>query len=263
MSARTSASPQVIGALARFDGRKLATSGWVLVGLGIAALGTAAFVSVVFTDASATWEDDVWTAHVGFMLLAVFTMVAVNWAALRDHREHTTEQYESLPADKATRIVAMLGAAALLALGSTLLLGAVAWFASTQLDVPALTIVHVLHNGALVLMLSSLGLALAAWIPNPFLAPVAAFAFYLIHPGESVATWHAIWPMATLLSAGLAIWHIAYLVGLTLMLAALAQARWRARASQAIALLAGSAIVAVALTVIISRVCPTAGSCLL
>lgn len=255
---------QDVAALARFDGRKLTVSPWFLSGLGIAALGTAAFVGVALTDDAATWDDDGWTVYVGFVMLAILTMIAVNNAALRDHREHTVEQHESLPVGATTRITGLLGATAWPAMVSTLLLGAVASFAAVELGVSAVAIIHVLQNGALVMMLGALGLALAAWMPNSFVAPVAAFVLFAVHPGETPPVWLvAIWPFAAPPSSGLAGWHIVYLLGLTVVLTATAQAKWSRGRPQLIAFIAGSVLVATSLAIILTQACPDGAPCLL
>jgi hypothetical protein len=254
---------QVMVALARVDGRHLLVSPLFLVGLGIAILGTAVFVQGMLTDTSITWDNDAWTIGAGFLLAGVFAMLAVNRAALRDHREHTGEQHGSLPTSPTLRLAGMFGSILWPAIASTVLLGVAVWFASTRVDVPAITIMHVLHNAALFLMLGSAGLALAAWIPNGFIAPVVAFGMYVIHPGEVPAAWHVIWPFATLGTVELVAWHIAYLLGLALLLAAMAARRWDRGRTELLVLLGSAAAVAVSLTVLIIGACPSSGLCLL
>jgi MFS family permease len=250
-------------ALARVDGRHLLKSPLFLVGLGVALLGTAVFVLGVLTDDATTWSNDAWTISVGFLLAAVFAMLAVNRASLRDHREHTGEQHGSLPTNQTLRLAGMFGAVLWPAIVSTLLLGVVVVFASTQVVVPVITIVHVLHNAALFLMLGAVGLALAAWVPSSFAAPVVAFALYFIHPGETPAAWQVIWPFATLGTAELAMWHIVYLLGLALLLLATAATRWERGRGQTIVFLGSAATVAASLTVLVIGVCSQAGPCLL
>jgi hypothetical protein len=250
-------------ALARVDGKHLLKSPLFLAGLGAAMLGTAVFVRETLTDEATTWSNDAWTIGAGFILAAVFAMLAVNRASLRDHREHTGEQHGSLPTNQTLRLAGMFGAVLWPAIVSTLLLGVVVEFASTQVDVPAITIVHVLHNAAVFLMLGSAGLTLAAWIPSSFAAPVVAFALYFIHPGETPAAWHVIWPFASLSTVELATWHIVYLLGLALLLFATAATRWERGRAQAIVFLGSAATVAASLTVLVIGACPQAGRCLL
>jgi hypothetical protein len=254
---------QVTLALARVDGRHLLKSPLFLAGLGVALLGTAVFVIGMLADDATTWSNDAWTIGAGFILAAVFAMLAVNRASLRDHREHTGEQHGSLPTNQTLRLAGMFGAVLWPAIVSTLLLGVVVVFASTQVDVPAITIVHVLHNAALFLMLGSTGLAIAAWIPSSFAAPVVAFALYFIHPGEIPAAWQVIWPFARLGTIESAMWHIVYLLGLALLLLATAATRWERGRGQAIVFLGSAATVAASLTVLTIRVCSQAGPCLL
>jgi hypothetical protein len=250
-------------ALARVDGRHLLKSPLFLAGQGVALLGTAVFVQGTLTGDATTWSNDAWTIGAGFILAAVFAMLAVNRAALRDHRERTGEQHGSLPTSQTLRLAGMFGALFWPAIASTLLLGAVVWFASTEVDVPAITIMHVLHNAALFVMLGSAGLALAAWIPSSFAAPVVAFALYVIHPGETPAAWHVIWPFATLGTVEMVAWHIVYLIGLALLLTAAAATRWDRGRAELLVLVGAAATVAVSLTVLNIGACPPSGPCLL
>ena len=262
-SISTGAAREVTVALARVDGKHLLVSPLFLAGLGVAMLGTAVFVQETLTDDATTWSNDAWTIGAGFFLAAVFAMLAVNRASLRDHRERTVEQHGSLPTKQTLRVAGMFGAVLWPAVVSTMLLGAVVVFASTRVDVPAITIVHVLHNTALFLMLGSIGLALAAWAPSGFVAPVVAFALYLIHPGETPAAWHVIWPFATMETVELAAWHIVYLLGLALLLVGTAATRWERGRAQAILLLISAVTVAASSTVLIIGACPHSGPCLL
>jgi hypothetical protein len=250
--------------LSRVDGRRLVTSPWFLVGFCLALLGSITFARVVITDSRSTWDDDGWTIGAGFILWAIFTMVAVNRAALRDHREHTGEQHDALPVGAGTRAVGMVGATLWPATFSTVLLALVAGFAATKTDIPSITVVQVVHNGALVMMLGALGVAFAAWIPSSFVGPVAAFGFYLVHPGEVAASWHAIWPFATLRTATLGIWHTVYLIALAAVLTVVAATRRNPRRANLVALIAAATVAAVAVTVVVNGVCPSpAGPCLL
>ncbi len=252
----------VVQSLAGFDGKKLIMSTWFLAGCGIAALGSGVFVSAAIGDDSASWAQDGWTAHVGFLLLAIFSMLAVNTAGLRDRRSRTADQHEALPVNGATRFAGLLGATAWPAVVSTSLLAVVIAFAAVKFGVPiGRTAVQLIHNGMLVMMLGALGLALAAWLPNTFVAPVVAFALYTIHPGEAPAAWHAIWPFADIGITGLAVWHVLYLAGLTLVLATISQMRWGARRSQVTSMLVGCLVVAISLSVIIGQVCPSGQVC--
>lgn len=265
MNAREVAPPSAwftIRELARSDGRKLAVNRWFLAGLGIAAIGTATFVAAV-RGGAATWSDDVWTLDAGFLLFAILSMVAVNHAALRDHRENTRDQHNTLPVGAGTRTLGLLTAVTWPAAISTVLLAFVVVVAAVLLEVPATATVYVIHNAVLVMMLGALGVALATAIQNSFVAPVVAFASYLIHPGEQPSSWHVIWPFASLDSVSLATWHVVYLIGLALLLGTLAV--WRAGSRRPVIIVSVVACVAIAasLAVMLSQVCPSPGRCLL
>jgi hypothetical protein len=110
-------------------------------------------------------------------------------------------------------------------------------------------------------MMGTLGVAMGAWVRTAFACPVVAFAFYLIHPGESPAAWHALWPFASPASTPLQGVHILYLLGLTAVLLAAAQSRWGLRRDQLTVLVAGSAVTVVSAAVLLAQVCPEPGLC--
>lgn len=253
----------VVTALAVAEGRHLLASRMFWSGLLIALLGTGVFIRSALAEESPTWDDDAWTMGVGFFLAAIFVMVAVNRAALRDRREHVVEQLNALPAPRSARVAGLFAGALWPAAVTSVLVAGGVLFAATSLEVPAVSAFFVVHNAVLVLMLGAVGLVLATWMPSPFVAPVVAFALFLIAPGETPAAWHVIWPFATLETWGLIAWHIGYLLALALLFAAIASGRpdWR-RGQTIVALMSGVAVV-IALTVLISGVCPPRGPCLL
>jgi hypothetical protein len=251
----------LVRALARADGPKLTFHPWFLAGVAVALLGSGMFVNMALAGGSVAWNDDAWTVHAGFLLLAVFAMVACNAAALRDHREHTLEQHRALPASGPVRVTGLAGAVLWPATASMALLGSVSTIATVGLGVPGGTAGYVVHHGVLVVMMGTLGVALGVWVRNAFACPVVAFAFYLIHPGESPAAWHALWPFASLTSAPLQSVHILYLLGLTLVLLAVAQSRWGARREQVAVLVTGCAVTVASAVVLLAQVCPEPGQC--
>jgi hypothetical protein len=264
MTASVGAAPApgaTISALGRFDGRKLATSGLFMVGLGMAVLGVAVFAQALFTGDQATWDDDAWTVGAGFLLWAIFTMLAVNRAALRDQREHTGEQHETLPVGTETRAVGMVVATLWPSAITVVFLGIVVAGAATRIAVPGMAIIHVVHTGALVMMLGALGVALAVWVRSTFVGPVVAFAFYLVHPGEAAASWHAIWPLASPSTPWLAGWHMVYLLALAAVFTIVAAARPGVRRRHTVAILIASATAISALTLVINGACPSIGPC--
>jgi hypothetical protein len=251
----------LVRALARADGRRLLVSMWFAVGIAVALLGSGLFAKSAMTDGTVTWDDDAWTVHAGFLLLAVFVMVAANAAVLRDRREALVEQLSALPTDGSSRATAMTAAMLWPAAVSTALLAAVAAFATVRLDLPMRTVPFVLHNATLVVLLGTLGVALGVWVGTPFAAPLLALGLYLVHPGQTPAAWQALWPFASPGSAPLETWHAGYLVGVTLLLVAVAQLRWRRYRRAGWLLAAGGVLTVTSVWVLLTQVCPAAGTC--
>jgi hypothetical protein len=249
----------LVRALARADGRKLLVSVWFAVGVAVAALGSGLFARTALTKGTVTWHDDAWTVHAGFLLLAVFAMVAANAAVLRDRREAMVEQMSALPTDGSLRVTGVTAAMLWPAVVSTALLGAVAAFAAARMDLPMHTVPYVLHNATLVVLLGSVGVALGVWVGTPFAAPVLALCLYLVHPGESPAAWQVLWPFASPASAWLEAWHAAYLVGVTLLLLAISQLRWGQCRRHWWLLVAGGVLTVTAVWVLLMQVCPVGG----
>ncbi len=121
-------------ALANLGGRKLIRHPVYLAGLGFAAVGTAMFVKTVFRSSSIVWNEDGWTVQVGFLLLAILTMVATNLAALRDRRAETVEQHDSLPVARSARTGGLLVGVLWPAVLSAVALGVVLVYAATVTD---------------------------------------------------------------------------------------------------------------------------------
>jgi len=251
----------LVRALARVDGRRLLVSTWFAVGIAVAVLGSGLFATSAITDGTVTWDDDGWTVHAGFLLLAVFVMVAANAAALRDRREAIVEQMSALPTDGSSRVTGMTAALLWPAAVSTTLLGAVVAFAAVRVGLPMRTLPFVLHNAALVVLLGTLGVSLGVWVGTPFAAPLLALGLYLVHPGQTPAAWQALWPFASPGSAALESWHAAYLVGVLLLLEAAAQLRWRRYLRAGRLLLTGGALTVTSAWVLLTHVCPAVGTC--
>lgn len=250
-------------AVAVQEGRRLLVSPVILIGLAFVAMGSAMFLSALFADRPGTWIDDGWTLHIGLFVMGLFVMVATNRAALRDRREHTVEQHTPLPVSPAARTSGLLLAAVGPALLGGVLMVASIIVAGTRLAVPALEPILSVQRIVVLVMFGALGVALAAWAPNPFFAPLVAFALFAASPPEVPEPWHVIFPHTVLETAYLSIWHIAFLLGLTGLFAALAVARtsrWRPSVS---AIGASLLVVVVSLTVLMSQVCPTGRPCLL
>jgi hypothetical protein len=255
-------SRRVMMALANFNGRKLLVSWGLIAAFGMALFGTALFVAAGVTKEDVSFVDDGWTVAVGFYMFAIFTMVATNHAALRDRREGTSEQNQSLPADSRVRVGGVVLATAWPFAVATVLLGFITAATAVWLVVPnGVQLMAVIQTGVFVATLGTLGVALATWIPNAFVAPVVAFALFIVQTPEVPASWHVIHPIAHLSSVYLAGWHTIYLLGLTAIFAGIALARSGARRSVVAALLVGSAAVGVSVAVMITQVC-VGSSCL-
>ncbi|MGH8948989.1 MAG: hypothetical protein ACRDXF_09030 [Acidimicrobiia bacterium] len=249
-------SRRVMMALANFNGRKLLVSWGLIASYGMALLGTGMFVAAALTQDNVSFVDDGWTVAVGFYIFAMFTMVATNHAALRDRREGTSEQHESLPADSSVRAGGVVLATAWPLAVAAVLLGVVAAATAVWLVVPSgVQLVALIQTVVFVATLGTLGVALAAWVPNSFVAPVVAFALFIVQTPEPPASWHVIFPLAHLGSVYLAAWHTIYLIGLTLVFAGIALARSGIRRPVVACLLVGSAAVGISLAVMITQVC--------
>ncbi len=253
----TPATPnQTMAQLMQFEGRKLLTSPLFLIGLALPALGSLVFFLQALNDPSATWVVDGWTIFVGFVLAAIFTMVAVNRAALRDDREHAREQHDALPVGAETRMLAMVSATLWPATVLVVLLGGVTGFAATQVEIVwPITVLRILQIGALVLLYGALGVAGAVWLRNAFMIPMIGIAFYFMHPSDEIlASWHAIWPFATPGTPVMAGWHLVYLFGLTLAFTVAAVARTGRGRAVVIAAIAAMTMIGASLTVLLN--CP-------
>jgi ABC-2 family transporter len=251
--------PRPVRTLAWLEGVRLLRHPAFLSGLAIASLGIASFVRSAVTDPTSTWHEDGWPAAVGFLLLAIFSMVAANLAALRDRRSGTVDQHTSLPVDRSAVISAQIVATSIPAVVAALLLGAVVVYAASREQLPGLEVVHVLEFAALFVMLGTLGIALATWLPNPFVTPVLAWGLFLLQPGAR--SWHVVLPLSFTTSVGLTAWHLVELLGLTLVFAALALRKWTDRGSVLVAGAAGGVITVVATLVMIPGACPSIGPC--
>ena len=255
-------SRRVMMALANFNGRKLLVSWGLIAAYVMALLGTGLFIAAGVMKDDVSFVDDGWTVAVGFYIFALFTMVATNHASLRDRREGTSEQHQSLSADSRIRAGGVVLATAWPFVVATGLLGVIIAGTAVWLVAPSgVQLMAVIQTGIFVATLGTLGVALATWVPNPFVAPVVAFVIFLFQTPEVPASWHVIFPLAHLGSFPLAVWHTIYLLGLTAIFAGIALARSGARRSVVAALLVGSAAVGVSVAVMITQVC-VGSSCL-
>ena len=264
MSAATPApaSWRNVATLANVDGRRLIRHPLFIVGASIAVLGIVKFVRAAHSDHRITWDDDAWTVSAGFVLLAMFTMIATNLAALRDRREHTIEQHATLPVPSPQRTGGLLAATVLPATIAVVLLAAVVTYGATQVHLTAADRVHVVAHVVIVVMLGVFGVTLALWVPSPFVAPVAAWAVVFLTPSEPSHAWQVLAPLTGMRDAGLAAWHVAYQVGLTALFATIAIARTSSRRTTLLGTMAALMLVVPSATVLLTRACPAGSRCL-
>jgi hypothetical protein len=249
-------------ALAAIQGRKLVRHPIHLAGLGLALLGSASFVMAAVRHPTVSWEADGWTVFVGVALLGLLTLVGTNNAALRDRREHTVEQHVALPMVQGTRTGGLLLATLWPAAVGAMVLAATTGYAATVTGVEAVDLVRVAALVLVVAMFGTLGIAIARWVPNAFVAPLVAWGFVFWAPPEHPASWHVLSPLAHPGSVQLAMWHIAYLLGLTAIWCAVALLKDGLRRVSIPMGVGGIAVAAVSIAVLVPRVCPGAGRCL-
>jgi hypothetical protein len=224
---RAAAARGAGGALARVEGRKLVLHPVFLAGLGMGLLGIALFVPAALSSPGSSLQGprDGWTVAVGFVLVGLLTLVAANHAALRDVREHTEEQHGSLPVGEPVRTAAGLGSVAWPAVAVVTLLGAVVAFGYATAGFAVEDAVHLLGLVGVVAMLGTLGIALARWLPNPFVAPIVAFALLMGSNSEAGSFMRVLSPVTFLEGTRSALWHLAYVGGLTMVWCAAALLR--------------------------------------
>jgi hypothetical protein len=250
------------GALAALEGRKLVWHPIFLAGLGLAVMGGAFFVVAAVRLPAVSWSDDGWTVYVGGLLLGLLTLVGVNHAALRDRREHTVEQHETLPVEMGKRTTGMLLATLWPAAAGAVLLATVAGYAATVARVETVDLILLAALVVDLVMFGTLGIAVARWTSSSFVAPLVAFGFILSAPPEDASSWQVLSPLAHVDSVNLAIWHIAYVAGLIAIWCAAALLKDGQRRVSIPMGLGGLAVAAASIGVLLPRVCPGGGRCL-
>lgn len=254
---------RLVGALARLEGRKLVRHPVFLAGVGLALVGSAVFVAQGLREPAVSWEEDGWTVFVGIVMLGLLTMVAANYATLRDRRERTGEQQDSLPVGEPARTGALLVAIMWPAAVSAAVVAVVAGYAATiHVRFEDHEVLRVAESVLAVAMLGTLGIALARWLPNPFLAPLAAWGLLFATPSESVSRWRILSPFTQVDSLDLVAWHIAYVVGLTTVFCAGALLRRNVRPLFVGTGMVGLAVVSTSVVFLLPQACPSATRCL-
>ncbi len=248
----------VVRALARADGPRLLTHPIFVAGAVIALAGSAFFVSAAIGRPFTTWDEEGWTVWVGFALFGVLTMVATNRAALRDRREHTEEQHRALPVRPDTRTGGLIAAVLWPTTATGVLLVAVVVLASTQgLTLDTTASVALVERVVAVFMLGAMGIAIAAWVPNPFVAPLVAWAFVFVTPGDPPHAWHSLAPLATPTSdLDVAVAHLIYVLVLGAVFAVAAIARRRSFRSMLVPALISVSILVACAVFMLMRACP-------
>jgi hypothetical protein len=249
--------------LMALEGRKLVRHPVFLAGFGLAVLGSVSFIAATVRLPAASWSANGWTVFGGCILLGLLTLVASNQAALRDHREHTVEQHDALPVLVGTRTAGLLMATSWPATAGALLLTLVAGYAATVSRVGPLDLIRLVSLVLDLTMFGALGIAVARWFPSSFIAPLVAFGFILSAPPEDPARWQVLSPLAQVDSVGLAIWQLAYIASLTAIWSAAALLKDGLRRVSIPLGVGGLAIAAVSIGVLLPRVCPGGGQCLL
>jgi putative exporter of polyketide antibiotics len=251
-------------ALANIQGRKLLRHPVTLAGVGFAVIGTAAFVRAAIDRSVIDWDEDGWTIGAGFLILAILMLVAANLAALRDRREDTVEQFDTLPATRSARTGGLLVGVLWPAVLSAVILELVMVYAASVTDLGRWDqILVAAAQLATVVALGALGVALARWFPSPFVAPFVAWAIIFLAPGDSPSRWHVFSPLAFPTMPDMLAWKIVYLAGIALSFAALALLRDGGRRAALLSGALGVPLVAASLAFLLPGVCPSAGHCLL
>lgn len=258
---RRSASLRPITSLAAAEGRKLVGHPVFLVGVGISLIGSAIFVRTSTSGTGITWDDDAWTVSAGFIVLAIFTMITANFATLRDRREHTTEQHASLAVGPSERTAGLLAATAWPTAVAGVLLVSIAAYGATKVPLTPADRVNLLAHIVIVAMMAVLGIALATWLPNSFVAPLAAWVVLFWTPSDQPRPWQVLAPLAGPHDATLSGWHVAYQIGLTIVIATLALAKTAPRRTTVIGAITGVGLVVVSGAVLLSSACPATGRC--
>jgi hypothetical protein len=252
----------VIRALAGADGRRLLRHPAFLAGMAMAVLGSVLFLVPVWTRGTATWDEEGWTTYVGAVFLAILTMIATNLAALRDRREHTSEQHGTLPVEPVTRTAGLLRATAWPAVAAGALMIVVVALAAWRGEiVTAAQAAQLVERVVAIVLLGVIGVALAVWLPRSFVAVLLAWAFVFVNPGEETASWRTLVLFGGTGTLRFATWRLVYLVGLAGVVAVVALSRWERRAGLLIAGGVALAVVVAAAAVLVGSTCTSNGIC--
>jgi hypothetical protein len=198
----------------------------------------------------------------GFFTVAEGTLLVANLAASRSRRHATEELYATLPVSARSRTTAgllSLGWPAAVGLGVNLLAGV---YLATRGTLPAngdfgptpdpFSFV-LLQGPALLILFGAAGIFLARWIPTATVGPLAVVGMFMVEIpfiwSHAALKWFA--PLALLAPfdselpkeaadpSGLMGWHVLYLLGLSIVLGALASLRHGRSRGAALSLVGG------------------------
>lgn len=219
--------------LTRLEGRRLITHPAILMGPGLVLLiGGRSVPAFRFLFVSGS----------GYFAIGIGTFVAANLCASRSRRDRTEELLASLPLRAADRTAAHLLSVAL-PLAAALVIAAVLamvtrpWVgASERLDIEPRMIMHGLLDFAqaplIVAFLGVAGVVLARWFSTAISVPAALAGIIAINSLAGLTRGPLRWlnPSSAYSSTALEpasamAWHLAYLVGLILLLGLIALAR--------------------------------------
>jgi hypothetical protein len=230
----------VVMPLARADARAVLTHPSFVVGVVLTPL-------MLFwsTSTATSWREASTGTALALVPLGWFTIIATNLVAFRPRRTGSEELFAALPAPSPVRTAALLAAgagpvivAAVLTVGWVVYLGV-----GDDPPVGSPEWAEIAAGLAIVAGSVAVGVAVARWLPSPGFGPVAVVATILIQARFlDVTTWP--WdrgdgdPMRFLgfladtasvgdhfLEVRPAGWHLLYLVGLVVLMAAVALAR--------------------------------------
>ena len=245
--------------LARHEGLRMVRHPILWVG-GL--LSLALFGLLTWQSAPVLHRDDVNVAG-ALLPFAAATLIVANLAASRAARNGTDELYNTAPASRALRTLSQLLALAFPVGVSLTVAGAM--FVYMFIDAPVGTprFAELAAGPVSVALLGAAGVTVGQWKPHPGLGPMAvvvimAFEILLIQPVIGLAgtnaeftqriPWFALWIPLSLTSevpSEIVIrpggWHLLYLVGLAVVVAAVALARDGHRARLVPLLVAGAA----------------------
>lgn len=171
-------------------------------------------------------------------ILGAATMVTANLAVLRAHRHGTDELYATMRLGPAARVAAHLAALVPVAvLGLVLAVGMVGWLATRQYAAGTPNPAELATGPALILLLGTFGVVLGGWVRSVVVAPlllVGVMATLAVLGSRLLAgpeLWMVPLPIDTVLDLPKSVlgrpagWHLAYLLALAGLVAAVAVGR--------------------------------------